>query len=180
MALGRWRKLSESVVSRNPWWTYRLDRFALPGGREGEYHYVHTTGSSMIVPVEGDGSLLLVNQYRYLLARESLEFPCGSVKEGATHEETAHAELAEEAGRSAADLTLVGSFVPMNGVSDETCRVYLARGLGACTTGEPDETEEFEILRLRPAEVERRIASGEIWDGMTIAAFCLARSRLAP
>jgi ADP-ribose pyrophosphatase len=178
MALARWRKLSESVVFRNPWWTYKLDRFLLPTGREGEYHYVQTPGSSMIIPVENDGTLLLVNQYRYLLGRESLEFPCGGVKTGATHEHTARDELAEEVGRAATELTLAGRFVPMNGVTDEVCHVYIARGLTPSVEGERDDTEEFEILRLRPDEVEARIASGEIWDGMTIAGWCIGRARL--
>jgi len=78
---------------RNPYWTYKRDTFELPSGRPGEYHYVHTNGSSMVVPIVGDGSMLLVNQYRYLVGRESMEFPCGSVKEGSTHEETARHEL---------------------------------------------------------------------------------------
>jgi 8-oxo-dGTP pyrophosphatase MutT (NUDIX family) len=55
----------------------------------------------MVVPIVGDGSMLLVNQYRYLVGRESMEFPCGSVKEGSTHEETARHELEEETGYSA-------------------------------------------------------------------------------
>ena len=178
MALAQWRKLSESIVFTNPWWTYKLDRFALPSGREGEYHYVQTRGSSMIIPVEDDGTLLLVNQYRYLLGRESLEFPCGGVKTGATHEQTARDELAEEVGRAATELALAGRFVPMNGVTDEMCHVYIARGLTPSTEAERDDTEEFEILRLRSDDVEARIASGEIWDGMTIAGWCLARARL--
>jgi ADP-ribose pyrophosphatase len=134
----------------------------------------------MVVPVEDDGSLLLVNQYRYLVERESLEFPCGGVKPGATHEQTAREELAEETGRAAATLTLVGRFVPMNGVSDELCHVYVARGLTPEAEAEPDDTEEFELVRLRPDEVEARMNRGEIWDGMTLAAWCLARGRLDP
>ena len=98
MALRPWTKLKEYTVATNPWWTYRRDACLLPGGAEGEYHYVHTNGSSMVIPVAADGRLLLVNQFRYLMRRESLEFPCGSVKEGATHERTAREELAEETG----------------------------------------------------------------------------------
>jgi hypothetical protein len=62
------------------------------------------------------------------------------------------------------------------------CRVYVARDL-AFVGGTPDETEEFEILRLSPNEVEARIRSGALWDGMTIAAWAIARpeiDRVAP
>ncbi len=177
MPLKSWRKLSESILFRNPWWTYKRDAFELPSGKTGEYHYVHTNGSSMVVPVPGDGKLILVNQYRYLVGKESLEFPCGSVKDGSTHEATARTELLEETGYSAKALVLVGEFNPYNGVTDEMCRVYVAREL-EYAGGTPDETEEFEIVRLAPAEVDERIRSGAIWDGMTIAAWAIARGRI--
>ena len=43
--------------------------------------------------------------------------------------------------------------------------------------GAPDETEEFELVWLSPGELDERIASGFIWDGMTIAAWAIARSK---
>ena len=173
MPLKPWKKLSESVVFRNPYWTYKRDAFELPSGKPGEYHYIHTNGSSMVVPIMEDGALLLVNQHRYLLGRESAEFPCGSVKDGATYEETARQELREEAGYAPGSLLLTGEFNPFNGVTDEMCRVYVARDL-AFVGATPDETEEFELFLLAPAEVEARIRSGVIWDGMTIAAWFIA------
>ncbi len=173
MALKRWKKLSDSVVVKNPWWTYKRDTFELPSGRTGEYHYVSTNGSSLIIPILPDGRILLVNQYRYLAERESLEFPCGSVKDGSTSEATARQELAEETGYSAGELIVAGEFNPYNGVTNEMCRIYLARGLGR-TVAVPDETEEFEQVALTPAEISDRIVSEHIWDGMTIAAWAIA------
>ena len=174
--LKRWKRLTSSVVSTNPWWTYRKDTFKIPGGVSGEYHYVYTPGSSMIVPVDADGMVWMVNQYRYLCDRESLEFPCGSVKEGHTFVDTARFELEEETGLGADALEEAGHFNPYNGVTSEICRVFLATGL-APGTPRPDETEEFELLRMRPDEVEDHIERNEIWDGMTLAAWTLVRRR---
>src|SRR4030067_2854848 len=138
------------------------------------YYFVHTHCSFMVVPIMVDGSILLVNQYRFLVGRESMEFPCGSVKEGSTHEETARQELEEETGHSAKKLLMVGEFNPYNGVTNEMCHVYIARDL-QYMGGTPDETEEFEILRVTPAGIETQIRSGVIWDGMTIAAWAIAK-----
>jgi ADP-ribose pyrophosphatase len=176
MPLKRWKTLSRTVRFKNPWWSYGYDAVELPNGKEGEYHYVHSLGSACVIPVMPDGSILLVRQYRYLGEKESLEFPCGAVKEGATHDSTAWHELAEETGYSAVTLLLVGSFNPYNGVTDEICNVYLARDLrhvGAT----PDDTEEFELHQLPVAEVDRQIRDGEIWDGMSIAAWHLIRAK---
>ncbi|HVN47743.1 MAG TPA: NUDIX hydrolase [Bacteroidota bacterium] len=177
MSLHKWKKLSQTLVVKNPWWEYRKDETQLPNGSPGVYHYVHTNGASMIVPVLDDGRLMAVKQYRYLNERESLEFPCGGVKDGQTFEQTAVQELQEEAGFLSGDLTLVGTFNPYNGVTDEFCNVYLARALTSVPP-KPDETEEFERLILLPEQIDDKISQGEIWDGMTIVAWALAKNYL--
>ncbi|MBI5577345.1 MAG: NUDIX hydrolase [Deltaproteobacteria bacterium] len=177
MALKTWKKISESILFRNPWWTYKLDSIELPSGKPGEYHYLHTNGASMVIPVLEDGTIVLVNQYRYLLRKESLEFPCGSMKDGSNYDETARHELQEETGYSAKTLASVGEFNPYNGVTVEMCRVYIARDL-EFVGGTPDETEEFEVLRLTPSEIDDGIRSGVIWDGMSIAAWAIAKDRI--
>jgi ADP-ribose pyrophosphatase len=177
MPLGVWKKVGLIAEQRNPWWTYRHDEVLLPIGKRGEYHYVHVNGSSMILPVDEAGRIIMVRQYRYLCSRESLEFPCGSVKDGSTYDETARLELAEETGFSAEQLIPSGEFNPYNGVTDEMCHVYVARGLTPALA-ERDETEEFEMIRLRPEEIDAKIASGELWDGMSLAAWILAGPRV--
>jgi len=178
MPLKTWKKKSETVLFRNSWWTYKKDETELPGGKRGEYHYVHTNGASMVVPVLNDGRIVFVNQYRYLNDRESLELPCGGVKDGHTYEETAKHELEEEAGFITRDWQMVGEFNPYNGITDELCRVFIAKNLSEVPPT-PDETEEFEILSLMPAEVDTRITTGTVWEGMTIAAWKIAKSRIS-
>jgi ADP-ribose pyrophosphatase len=175
MALSRWKKLTDSVRFTNKWWLYKFDTFELPSGKSGEYHYVHTNGSSMVVPVLNDGRILMVNQYRYLADRESLEFPCGSVKDGSTYDQTAWQELAEETGHSSDRMARVGEFNPYNGVTDEMCHVYIARELHPASR-EPDETEEFEVVALDASGIDEKIRMGQIWDGMTIAAWCIVKA----
>ena len=177
MPLSPWKKIRQVFELGNPWWEYRKDEVLLPSGKTGEYHFVHTPGSSMIIPVLDDGNLLLVNQYRYLANRESLEFPCGSVKDGSSYEDTARQELAEETGFQAKDLPCVTEFNPYNGITDEICKVFIARGLTRFSV-KHDETEEFELLQLAPAKLQDYIRSGKIWDGMTLAAWALVKHRL--
>ena len=177
MALKTWKKLRQEFEIRNPWWTYRKDSILLPSGKQGEYHYVHVKGSSMIIPVMDDGKLILVNQYRYLCDRESLEFPCGSVKESSSYEDTARHELAEETGFEAKMLDCVAEFNPYNGVTDEICKIFVARTLTP-VTAHHDDTEEFEYVYLLPREFDQYVAAGKVWDGMTLAAWALVKHTL--
>jgi ADP-ribose pyrophosphatase len=178
MPLSKWKKLSQRELDKNPWWVYRQDTFMLPNGEVGDYFYVHTNGSSLVIPLLDDGTIVMVKQYRYLCDEESLEFPCGGVKAAGDYLSTAIHELAEEAGFASADLRHVGQFNPFNGVTNEWCRVYIAKQLRT-VEARPDVTEEFELQHLRPTEIDERIRSGEIWDGMSIAAWAIARAKVA-
>jgi ADP-ribose pyrophosphatase len=169
-----YKTISKSIAYSNPWWRYCRDQVELPSGKLGEYHYVLTNGSSMVVPVEQDGHVLLVRQYRYTGNRDSIEFPCGGLKDGATYDETARDELVEETGFLAGQLIPVGGFNPCNGLLDEICKVYIARSLKYAGT-RPDETENMELVRLSMREIDDLILNGTIWDGMTIAAWALAK-----
>ncbi len=176
MPLKKPETVSTDSIHKNPYWEYRLDKYTLPNGGHGEYHYVHTPGAVMVVAMNGGGKLVLVKQIRYLLKRESIEFPGGGVK-SEDFLLSAKDELAEEAGFGASDWKLVGEFDPYNGVADEICRVYLATGLNK-TVKAKDPSEEFEILTLTPNDFQALVDKGEIWDGMTLAAWGLARKNV--
>jgi 8-oxo-dGTP pyrophosphatase MutT (NUDIX family) len=175
--LRRWKTLSSKTLYKNPWWTYRVNTFQIPNGVSGEYHYVHTEGASLVVPILDDGRLILVNQYRYLCDRESIEFPCGGVKLGHSYDEMAQKELEEETGFRSDTLHKVGEFDPYNGVTDEFCAVFIARGLHR-TQAKPDATEEFEVVECSPDKLENLIRERRIWDGMTLAAWAMVKEKV--
>lgn len=177
MPLKRWKKISERTVIKNDHWSYRLDEFQIEGGSRGEYHYVHTCGSSMVIPFTDGGRILMVKQFRYLNQKESLEFPCGSVEEGLTAEENAIKELREETGFTAERLEKAGEFSPYTGASDEMCTVFIARGLSPAPL-QADLTEEFELVEKTFSEIEELIESNFIWDGLSLSAWMLARKYL--
>jgi ADP-ribose pyrophosphatase len=166
------RQKRSEVILENPYWQYRLDWYEGPDGAERDYHYVHTPGSVMVIPVSGSGKFVMVQQYRYLNRRESTEFPGGGVKPEQSAEDAARNELREETGFSADKLTPIGIFNPMNGVTDELCTVFVATGLKPGTASH-DTTEEFVITEISYEECLARIKSGSLWDGMTLAAIAL-------
>lgn len=172
MKLQKWLQLSEKVIFENIHWTYKKDTFKLENDdRKGEYHYVHTSGSSLIIAKKND-KYLFVEQFRYLNQDFSLEFPCGSVPENSNPKENAHKELREETGFDSKNLIYIGKFAPYSGVSDETCSVFYCEDLFPSPL-QNDQFEEFNLVELSYGEIEDKIAKNEIWDGMTLAAWIL-------
>ncbi len=176
MKLKRWKKLNQKTVFKNNHWSYNLDQFEIEGGTKGEYHYVHTLGSTMVVPFTSNNKILLVKQFRYLNQKESLEFPCGAIENGLTKKENALKELREETGKTGR-LKYIGEFSPYTGAADEMCSVFIATDL----TDSPlpqDETEEFELLQYSINEFENLIKQNIIWDGLTLSSWLLVKTIL--
>ncbi len=124
--LKKWKKISSEDKFKNPWWTYRLDKFELPSGKQGEYHYMHTLDAVYILPVLEDGRVIWVKQYRYLFDRESIEVVAGRVEGDEDLEVAAHRELIEETGFDG-DLTKVGSCACEIGLDDSSMHIFVAR-----------------------------------------------------
>lgn len=170
-----WKKIRSEVVHQNPFWVYRHDTFEIPQSKRlGEYYYVETSGSVMVVPVLKDGRLGLIQTYRCLLNKQSFEFPGGAVNQGQNFEQAARAELLEEAGLEAEELINVGEFCPFNGITTEKCRVFLARDLRPATA-EKNPQEPIELAPRRLDEIEEMIKRNEIWDGQTLAVWAVVR-----
>ena len=176
MGLKKWERLSERIIFKNDHWQYKLDEFEIDGKLKGEYHYVHSPGSTLVVPFMSDEEVILVNQYRYLNGKEGLEFPCGAISGDLSEEENALKELREEAGYSGI-LEKVGEFVPYTGVSDEVCHVYIGSNLSKSPLP-TDFTEDFEIVSLSINELEQLIKNNTIWDGLTLAAWLIVKNHL--
>ena len=177
MELKKWKKLNTEVKFTNDWWSYKLDDYTLPNGNPGKYHYAFTFGSVFIIPVTDSGKILLVKQYRYLNDRFSLEFPGGGVKTENGHDEQSVKELVEETGYTG-ELSYAGMFNPYNGVTNEICKVYIARNLKPSSAYKKDDSEEFEIYEYFPAEIQKLIESNEIYDGMTLASWALVNNKI--
>jgi len=171
-----WERLSKETAFECAYYRLSHDRYVLPNGDVGDYHYIDIPGSTMIVPRLDDGRLVLVSQHRYLIGRSSVEFPAGGMPRGVEPLANAERELEEETGYRAGRIERIGAFAPYNGVSNEMCHVFVADDLVAGPAAPEATEEDLRVVTMTPDEVRSRIASGEIWDGMTIASFHLAEA----
>jgi len=169
-----WKTLLSEEMLSTPWMSIFHNLFELPNGKKSNYYYIHTLGSSLIIPVNNDGKIILIKQYRYLFDDVTIEIPCGGIKEGQDENTAARSELIEETGYDCKKLKKMGTFIPYNGISDETCHVFVASGLfhvGA----KPDETEQIEVFEADPEDIDKMIEKGKITDGMSIAGWAISR-----
>ncbi|MFA7244965.1 MAG: NUDIX hydrolase [Candidatus Magasanikbacteria bacterium] len=169
------KKISEETLHENPWCKYKHDTYEKPNGQVGDYFYLESEGSVMIVPVLSDGRIALVLQQRYLFEKQSIEFPAGKAKGNQTILEAAKAELQEETGYTADEMVNVGIFAYAPAQIKNYCNVYIAH---VSKQGEQnlDDSEEIDVLYRRPDEIEEMIKNNEIFNGPTMAVWALVRN----
>ena len=144
------------------------DRVIRPDGRPGTYSTVQVKPGVAVLPIDRDGSVYLVRQFRYALGTESLEAVCGGVEEGETFEDSAKKELREEAGILASAWTDLG-LVDLD-TSMVRCKMglFLAEGLSFTGT-EREGTETMQTVKMSFQDALRKVMDGEI----THAASCI-------
>lgn len=163
-------------VYRNPWMTVREDDIRRPDGVTGVYGVVDKPDYALVIPRQADGSVHLVEQYRYPVRGRYWEFPQGSWPEG--HQggvalDLARSELREETGLRADRMTYLGRVFVAYGFTNQGCHVFLAEEL---TQGEPQrEVTEADMRQRRadPGKWRELVRAGRITDAATLAAYTL-------
>ena len=122
-----WTTLSSRLVYENPWIRVREDQVLRPDGQPGIYGVVEFKNRAVgVLPVDDEGCIWLVGQYRYPLNSYSWEVPEGGSPQFETPEETVRRELEEETGLSAGTLELICTAHLSNSVCDEIAYIYRA------------------------------------------------------
>ena len=155
----------------------RVDTVRMPSGRDATREIVEHSHAVCIVPIDNEGNVVLVRQYRKPAEDALLEVPAGGVEDGEVSEEAVLRELQEEIGYTADHLEHLSSFWVAPGWATEYMHAYLATGLRESRL-DGDEDENIEVVRLRFDEAVSMLKTGEINDGKTIAALLLAQPLL--
>ncbi len=167
----RWMVHGERVVYDSPWVGLRLVDVELPDGRRFEHHVVRMPLPAAGVVVHGQPGVLLLWRHRFVTDTWGWEIPAGRVEAGEDLTTGAAREALEETGWAPGPLTLLTSYHPSNGLSDQTFHLYLAAG--ATHVGPPTDWTESERVEWLPVErVRSEILAGRVTDGLSLSALC--------
>lgn len=153
----------------NDW--FRIDEHDVirPDGEKGYYGVIRIRRLAVgVLPIDADGRVHLVGQWRFPLARYSWEMPEGGAEPGEDARACAERELAEETGLRAAGWMQVLEMDLSNSLTDERAVMFIATGLRAGEAA-PDETEVLKTRSAHFLDVLARVADGRIRDAMTVA-----------
>lgn len=171
----------ELVKSENAYtgraFAVRKDHLKTPDGNIVKYDIIEHIGSVIIVPVDENGQMYFVRQYRHAAGLDLLELPAGTLEVGEPPFEAAAREIREEIGMSAQNLWEIGSFYLAPGYSTELMHVFMATGL-VDDPLDPDADEYLVVEKMPVADALNLAISGQMQDAKSLAALLLARPNL--
>ncbi len=171
-------RVSHSIsVYRGRVFQVRQDFIELPDGKIAQIDVVDHRGSVSILPLDDEGQIWFIRQYRQPIGTFLLELPAGVAEPGENPQENARRELREEIGMGAKKMDELGSFYLAPGYSNEFMHVFLAQELFPSPLP-CDEDEILEVIKISASEAYLLAESGKIQDSKSIVALFWAKPYL--
>ena len=169
--------ISSEILLQGRAFKVRRDTLKTPDGHETKYEIVEHGGSVVLVPVDDQGNVLFVRQYRHATGQDLLELPAGTRDGEEPFEKCAAREIREETGMEAGTLLKVGEFYLVPGYSSEFMAVFLATDLKENPL-DGDEDEFLQLEKFTVKDVNAMFERGDVLDAKSLAAWLLARPHL--
>jgi ADP-ribose pyrophosphatase len=176
--------VSRRTVHAGRYLSVERDMVVTAGGGESERDIVVHPGAVVIAPLDADGRLLFVTQFRLPAGGAMLELPAGTldIEDGEIENPltAAHRELEEETGYRAGSMERLGGFWSAPGFSTEYLTLYLATDLRLAHEDRlaPDEDEDLRLSRIPLHDAVAAAELGVIEDAKSIAGILLLARRL--
>jgi ADP-ribose pyrophosphatase len=146
----------------------RIDTIINADGHETTREIVEHVECIAVVPVDENGDILLVRQYRKAIEKDLLEIPAGGIDPGEDADTAVKRELQEEIGHLPDKIERLGGFYSSPGFCNEYLYLYLATNLKPSQLYAED-TPGIVTVRVKPREIKKLIKNGNICDSKSIA-----------
>jgi 8-oxo-dGTP pyrophosphatase MutT (NUDIX family) len=166
--------IKSEVLLQGRTFKVRRDTLKTPDGRETKLEIIEHGGSVILVPLDKEGNILFVRQYRHATGKDILELPAGTREEQEPYEDCAAREIREETGMEAGRLQKVGEFYLAPGYSSEFMAVFLATDLKHNPL-DADDDEFLQVEKVPIQEVTALFERGDVPDSKSLAAWLLAK-----
>jgi len=165
--------ISTRQAYRGSFLTLNVDEVALPNGRTCTLEMIRHPGAAAVVPVDAEGNVVLVRQYRYAAAGWLFEIPAGKLDPGESPETCALREVEEETGYRVGRLEPLGWIWTTPGFTDE--KIWLFRGTDLTAGNQALQGNELlEVIHWPLAVAIEAAIDGTLKDSKSVCALLRA------
>jgi ADP-ribose diphosphatase len=163
---------SSETVFKGKVFDIRRDVVVAPSGRTHVIDVVDHIGAVTMMPVDDQGRILFVRQYRHPTGGMILELPAGTLGPDEIPDDCAVRECREEVGMTPRRLIHLGDCFLAPGYSSEFNHMYLALELTPAPLP-PDEDEDIRVEPVPLEDIPALLAGGDLRDGKSLAVLFL-------
>jgi ADP-ribose pyrophosphatase len=164
------------IVYQGKVFAIEVDHARFPNGTEHKVEIVRHRPCVVLIPVQDDGRVVMIRQYRHSVKQMLWELPAGNIDPDEPPDAAAARECEEETGLAPHRLERLATLFPSPGYCDEQMLFYRATDLRPPAPGstyKPDEDEDIQVKPMALAEAKAMVARGEIVDLKTAFALTL-------
>ncbi|HLF29133.1 MAG TPA: NUDIX hydrolase [Anaerolineae bacterium] len=174
-----WQRLSTDYPYQGHFIHLRRDRVRVRGVHEFDFAYIESKGAVWVVPVTGDGQIVLIRQYRYAIDEWVWEVPAGGLFDhDGDPESLARRELREEVGGEAEQFQYLGWYYGGVAITDSKCHVFLAHNTRLAHAPQHELAETIELHPVSIAEALNLARTGAMRDGRSALALLWSEPHL--
>ena len=155
-----------------------VDKVELEDGTITSREVITHPGGVCVVPINEQGEVYLVKQFRYPFGEVLLEIPAGKLEKGEDHKLCGIRELKEEIGATAEKFEYLGCLYPTVAYDTEIIHMYLAQDL---TFGDQnlDDGEFLDVIKMPFDKAIEMVMNNELRDAKTQLALLKANGTFA-
>ena len=170
----------EEVFAAPPYVVVARERIRTGAGVIVEdFYQVALADFAVCVPQLDSGEIVTLWQYKHGPRRFGLGFPAGFIDPGETPDVACRRELLEETGYAPGAIEELGSYVDNGNQRGSLGHYFFGRRCTVLAAPQADDLEPIEIRLMQPAAIDAALAQGLFSVVHHVAAWALARSRIA-
>ena len=160
----KWKTRKSEKLIDNHWVKVRRDEVELPNGQSiDDFYAITINDAAAIVALDGEGNVILKNEYRYCYDRNLIEVPAGTFEENETDGlAVAKRELLEETGYVSDNWTYLGATVESSAKLTNYMHIYFANHCRKVSGQHLDDTEELDVIVIPLSEAVEMVMKNEI------------------
>lgn len=157
-----WKTLSSKLIFENPWLKLTEEKVLDDLGNEKNYGLVSMIHGVSVLPIDQNGDVYLVKQYRYGLKDFSIEPPGGAIDPGETPLEAAKRELFEELGITSNKWIPLGYACGLTSAMDHKEHLFLVEIDANDTLDIGTHEENLELIKVPLKKAVEMVQKSEI------------------